>query len=251
MENNTEKEAINNFGPNILKPRNKWGLLPDAQYIFNENGFIDWRKMIKPEFLVPNKQVFERRNKPVPETIDGLEDRDLLILLGGIKELAHLRGYYHVSYNVKCPSSDYVVAVCSIEWMPNYETEYKVISFSAIGDASLTNTSAIGRNYLGPIAENRAFVRCVRNFLKINIVSQEEIGGNGNGNSQESEDLSSVLLKDTLAQFNISFETLKEKLIQEKVTGAEGFTSVADIPRIKQFELIERIKRKNAAKASQ
>ena len=49
-------------------------------------------------------------------------------------------------------------------------------TFSAIGDASPNNTESFARFYLGPIAENRAFVRCVRNFLKINVVAQEELG---------------------------------------------------------------------------
>ena len=58
----------------------------------------------------------------------------------------------------------------------NYETGGQPVSFSAIGDASLSNTFDFAQNYLAAIAENRAFVRCVRNFLKINIVAKDEIG---------------------------------------------------------------------------
>ena len=42
---------------------------------------------------------------------------------------------------------------------------------------------------------------------------------------------------------NLSFSKVKEKLIKENYTGAENFTSVLDIPKIKIFELIERIQK--------
>ena len=80
----------NIYGPDIYI-RNRYGLLENKEYIFNEDGSIDWRSMIKPEFLYPNKGWFDIRNKTVPTSVDGLEDKQLLIMLGGIKELAKLR----------------------------------------------------------------------------------------------------------------------------------------------------------------
>ncbi len=230
---------------NRVKGRDINGLLRHVKYTFNEDGTIDWRKMIKPEYLVPNKQVFDRKNKPVPESIEGLEDRELLILLGGIKELAQLRGYTHVGYKVECPSNDYVVAVCNIVWRPNYETEGSSVEFSAIGDASHGNTNGFGKNFLGPIAENRSFVRCVRNFLKINIVGQDEVSG---ATPVDDSDVSSNLLKDAMKKYGVTFEKVKETLIREKLEGAENFKSLDEIPRYKQFELIKRIKDKAAEK---
>jgi hypothetical protein len=221
--------------------RDKFGLLSGVPYVFNDDGTVNWRKMIKPEFLVPNKQVFSRKNKPLPSSTDGLEDNELLILLGGIKDLAQIRGFTAVEHQVSCPTADYVVSVCRIAWLPNYETEGFPTVFSAIGDASPLNTNGFGRNYLGPIAENRAFVRCVRNFLKINIVSQEEVGGSTT--PDPNEDLASNLLKEAMNQFNVSFETIKGRLVKDKFEGAENFTSIDQIPRYKQFELIERIKK--------
>jgi hypothetical protein len=41
----------------------------------------------------------------------------------------------------------------------------------------------------------------------------------------------------------ISFETLKKRLTKEKLDGAEALKSVNDIPKVKIFELIERIKK--------
>ena len=136
------------------------GLISDGsvEYTFNENGFIDWRKMIKAEHLVPNAQ------KTNETDVTKLKDTELIILLAGIKDLAQVRGFTDVRYDVQTPSADFVVATCSIKWIPNYETEDKEVTFSAIGDAGAHNTHGFGQSFLGPMAENRAFVRCVRNF---------------------------------------------------------------------------------------
>jgi hypothetical protein len=234
---------IGDTPPKVVK-FNQYGLIEGEKYVFNEDGTINWRKMISPEFLVPNRQALLRKGKSVPDTTESLDDSELLILLGGIKKLAQLRGYCAVRYNITVPSEDYVVAVCSIDWIPNYENTgcSNVVTFSAIGDAHERNTSGFGAKYLGPIAENRAFVRAVRNFLKINIVSQEEIGGPTEGG----EDLAVSKLKDTMKETGVSFDLIKTKLIEEKFPNAEGFTKVEDIPRYMQFQLIERIRKKAA-----
>ncbi len=49
------------------------------------------------------------------------------------------------------------------------------VVFSDVGSATLDNTAGFGKLYLAPVAANRAFVRCVRNFLGINIVAQDEV----------------------------------------------------------------------------
>ena len=79
------------FGPDIWK-RDEHGLLESVDYTFNEDGSVNWRAMISPEHLYPNKGWFEMRKMPAPESIEGLEDHQLLIKLGGIKELAKHRG---------------------------------------------------------------------------------------------------------------------------------------------------------------
>lgn len=233
--------------PPKLFTRNEYGLICDGavNYVYNGDGSIDWRKMVRPEFLVPHKQVFERTSRPVPTSIEGLNDKELLILLGGIKELAAIRGFASCSYQLTAPSSEYVAAVCRIEWIPNYETQGRTVTSSGVGDASPLNTTSFGKLYLAPFAENRAFVRCVRQFLRINVVSQEEISDMA---TEAAEDMATTLLKETLTKHNVSFDKLKLKLIEEQVEGAENFQGVGDIPRYKQFELIERIKRKAAAK---
>jgi hypothetical protein len=231
------------MGTSLVKEikRDKNGLItqPKIEYTFNEDGMIDWRKMVKVEYLVSNRQ----RTKETD--VSKLEDRDLLILLGGIKELAQIRGYKKVSYDVHSPSPDYVVATCSITWTPNYETENNEITFSAIGDASPNNTKSFAKYFLGPIAENRSFVRCVRNFLKINIVSQEEMG-DAKLNDQESQsDITDpkYLLEQIMKEKSIAFKIIKSKLVKEGIKDADNFSGIEDIPKIKIFELIERLKK--------
>lgn len=222
--------------------RDKDGLISGIDYVFTEDGLIDWRKMVKTGHLVPNK------DRTSETDVTKLKDYQLIILLGGIKELAQIRGYTNVEYTVTSPSSDYVLATCRILWTPNYETEGKEVTFSAIGDASPHNTNSFARNFLGPIAENRAFVRCVRNFLKINIVGKEELGGadapstTNTATPDNSIDPRNILLS-VMREKGVSFDKLKEKLLKENYTGADGIAALEDIPKLKAFELIERLKK--------
>ena len=220
--------------------RDKDGLVPDIEYIFTEEGLIDWRKMIKPEYLVANKDSSKGETD-----ISKLKDWQLIILLGGIKELAQIRGYTNVTYDVVSPSSDYVVATCNITWRPNYETEGQEVVFSAIGDASPNNTSGFGRSFLAACAENRAFVRCVRNFLRINIVSKEELSAGGGSYEQPNQQTNSSdpksLLEDLMRKKKVSFDMIKTKLDKEDYDTSK-LNSLDDLPKIKVFELIQRLK---------
>ena len=145
--------------------RNDHGLIETQDYVFNTDGLVNWRKMVKPEFLVPNRQRTQEAN------VENLQDKDLIILLGGLKDLAQIRGYTNVKYNISVASESYAAASCTIHWISNYETEGREIVFESMSSATLNNTNGFGQNYLVEMAENRSFCRCVRNFLKINIVS--------------------------------------------------------------------------------
>jgi hypothetical protein len=129
--------------------------------------------MIKLEHLYPNKDWFERRNQAIPDSVEGLADNQLLIKLGGIKELAKLRGYKSIKYEIVKSEKDYVVVKCGIQWKESsFEDE---IYFEDVANATLQNTDDFCAKFLETIAANRAFVRCVRNFLNIHIVGDEEI----------------------------------------------------------------------------
>ena len=155
--------------------RNELGLLEGVEYQYNEDGSINWRAMIAAEHLYPNKGWFEARNKPMPNSVEGLEDIQLLIKLSGIKELAKLRGFTKVSYEIIKCELDHVAVKCAIHWSGNYESQGEPIYFEDVANATSYNTSNFAQKFLETIAVNRAFVRCVRNFLNIHIVGADEI----------------------------------------------------------------------------
>ncbi len=162
----------NSFGPESYQ-RDDNGLLKNAQYVFHKDGSIDWRKMVNDEHLFPNAQAF---NGSPPTSIEGIPDNKLLIKLAGIKELARLRGFSDVSYEVVKCELDHVAVICTMTFIANYETDAKPIVFQDMANATLDNTHDFGQNFLETMACNRAFVRCVRNFLNIHIVGADEIG---------------------------------------------------------------------------
>ena len=229
--------------PPKLVTRNQYGLIEDQtlNYIFNDDGSINWRKMVKTEHLVPNRQ------KTQETDVSKLQDKDLLILLGGIKELAQIRGYTSVEYKVVAASENYFATSCRITWLPNYETGGKEVIFESLADATLNNTKSFARFFLAAIAENRAFVRCVRNFLKINIVSQEELGDakllDDSSSVNENPTSPQSLLEKVMKEKNVNFEALKKRLIKDKFDNAANLNSISDIPKVKLFELIDRIKK--------
>jgi hypothetical protein len=177
----------------VPQSRNAWGLIEGIDYKTNEDGSINWRAMVKPEHLFPNKGWFELRKQQAPTSIEGLNDSQLLIKLAGIKELAKLRGYTSVKYDViKCEPS-YVSIKCGITWIPNYESEYESY-YEDIANATVNNTSDFAVKFLETIAANRAFVRAVRNFLGVHIVGSDEIDASKKGASAIIEEDNEITL---------------------------------------------------------
>ena len=190
--------------------RNTFGLLSNVDYEFAEDGSVNWRSMIKDEHLFPNRSWFDLRRKDVPRTIDGLGDHQLLIKLSGIKELAKLRGFTDVAYEVVKCQPDHVAVICHMTFLPNYETGGKPVEFQDMANATLDNTSSFATKFLETIACNRAFVRCVRNFLNVHIVGDDEIDksnnpGGGNNNS-------SLNISPSLTPYSMVQNLAKEKL---------------------------------------
>lgn len=181
----TKKEVSkisNGIGPEKFQ-RDGHGLLKNIQYVFNEDGSINWRKMVNDEHLFPNSQSF---NGNAPSSIEGIPDNKLLIKLAGIKELARLRGFSDISYDVVKCELDHVAVICSISFIGNYETSGEQVHFQDMANATLDNTHDFGQSFLETMACNRSFVRAVRNFLNIHIVGADEIGKNNKKNSQNS-----------------------------------------------------------------
>jgi hypothetical protein len=231
--------------------RDLHGLLECIDYNFHPDNTINWRGMINKDYLVPNRDAFKNQKDLNLKEIDisTLADNQLLILLAGIKELAQIRGYKNVSYDVIQAQPDYVAVKCTIDWIPNYETNMETVSFSALADAHLDNTKDFAKNFLMAIAENRAFIRAVRSFLKINIVGNDEMGKTTHIDTEvEPNTLITqpvALLQKTMEEYNVSFEQIKERAIQKKMGGAENWSKIEDISPLSMFTIISGIKNKN------
>jgi hypothetical protein len=239
------KDTVNKFKRDVN------GLLECVNYIFHPDNTINWRAMINKEYLVPNRDAFKNQKDVNLKEIDIsiLPDNQLLILLAGIKELAQIRGYTNVNYEVIQAQPDYVAVKCTINWIANYETSQKEVSFSALADAHLDNTKDFAKNFLMAIAENRAFIRTVRSFLKINIVGNDEMGKTTQVDTEiEPNTLVTqpvALLEKTMEEHNLTFEQIKERAVQKEMQNAESWTSIQDISPLCMFTIISGIKNKN------
>lgn len=231
----TKAEAKPNaIGPDLYK-RDENGLLLNIDYQFNEDGSINWRAMIKDEHLFPNKSWFESRNKEMPSSVEGLKDHQLLIKLGGIKELAKLRGFKNVTYEFQKCEESHVAVTCGINFIGNYETGDEVVYFEDAANATLNNTSSFATKFLETIACNRAFVRCVRNFLNVHIVGDDEIDKSAYKPST-GEALSPLTPNSVLENEFSDFEKFKSKLRELWASecyqniDAKNWKSFSDIP---------------------
>jgi hypothetical protein len=258
MEQEQEKQQIakksnkkNSSESDLKFKRDQSGLVCGINYQFNDNGTINWRSMIQKEHLVPNRDLFKNQDTKEID-VSTLPDNQLLILLAGIKDLAQIRGYESVKYKVIQAGPQYVAVKCTIKWLPNYETSMQPVSFSSLADAHLDNTKSFAKDFLMAIAENRAFVRAVRNFLRINIVGSDEMGDSTKSTPPvESNDAPPIsathpsnVLSDLMKKANISFDKIKETMNKEGIQESETWNSINDIPNKIIFSLIQRLKKK-------
>lgn len=249
--------------PPKLSTRNEHGLLEGVNYVFKPNGRVDWKAMIKPEFLVFNrekqKEVEEKYGKPISELkIAELEDRDkdkyLLILLAGIRDLVHLRGCYAIETHVDAVSDSKSTATTKIRWVDTYEKECNLST--GVGSASFDNTNSFAKYFLESIAENRSFVRAVRQYLEINILGQDEIkvglAENPEQTSGSNNSISpNLTLTKAVAEIGLDFTKFKARVIEKYKTHLEGsepekWNSFSDIAAKDCYALVGLIKEAKA-----
>ncbi len=229
--------------------RDERGLIKGVEYKFNQNGTVNWRAMIDPVHLVPNKANFKKRNQEVPDSIEGLDDSDLVVLLSGWRALSFLRGRIELLHTPIVASPEYFAVKTSIKWIPNYESHGFPVTWDALGDASITNTSGMFRYFLAAIADNRGFTRAVRSFLNVNIVGQDELGDTPKDESEgsqrsgtKSDSGTGEFLFSFLKKRKIKFAAFKNLMIKDGVEGAEDWLVPSDVPEDKVMELVEKVK---------
>jgi len=249
MTSKTKSKIDNSVGPASFK-RDEHGLLENTQYVFKDDGSVDWRAMVKSEHLFPNKGWFQQRKQEAPTSSEGLRDDQLLIKLSGIKELAKLRGFDSVSYFTEKCELDHVAVTCTISFIGNYETAGASIHYQDIANATLDNTYDFGQNFLETIACNRSFVRCVRNFLNIHIVGSDEIGPAPKSKATSSSKPSTSPQAMLSSHFDSDFQEFKALLREfwqkniyqhDKIKDWESFS---DIP-IKEARVLLKLVKEN------
>ena len=240
-------------GPNKYS-RNQYGLLNGVEYIFTEDGSVDWRAMIPNEYIVVNQDRF--KGESVPNDVSKLDDRDLLILLGGIKEVAKLRGLIRRKTRIVESGPQRAVAECDIVFLPNYESNGELYEYSDAASATTDNTNGFGQQFLETIAANRAFVRAVRNALRIDIVGSDEVNASTGGHTEVETVKGSgkpwKVLEEKAALRNVkSIDKLKEVLIEKQVKGFDlndvrGWNSWEDIPNNYVWKLMSMLNKKGS-----
>ena len=272
-------EKDNPTPPSNFK-RNAFGLIPGIQYKFDELGLINWKAMIPTKYLMVKKDKEEqvKRKYKVDDlsTLDlsTVEDYFLFVKLGGMNYLATLRGYKSLRHHVDYVSDNKAVVTCTMEFTPNFENP-DGFTCSGVANASIFNTSGGFESYIETFAENRSFTRCVRRALRINMVTEEELGGDDKKQLREDvvkaavarakssglthEDVPAAATEitgfkpsDRLAQMcqtnnpPISFEAVKRgamKFKSELTTDPETWTEFKSIGNTDAFILIGKFKK--------
>lgn len=250
------------------------GLLEGVDYRYTPDGRIDWRSMIKAEYLAvqsERKVEVETRYRKAIKDLDlhTVEDYYLIILLGGIKDLLRMRGARAVRQTVDSVTDNQVVCTCSIDFVPNFETGGEPFTFTDVASASVYSVSGVFQLHLAAIAANRAFVRCVRNGLGIGIAGKDEFDVAANKeylskrgsiiapSVTESADTPSPatgfaaqnILEGLCRQVNITFDMLKTqaaKYAAELKIDPATWTSFVSVQDLDAYVLIGKIKEAKA-----
>lgn len=228
---------------------NENGLLSTLQYKFTPSGFVDWRAMIDPKFIVLNRQYAAKRGidlKMITEDekakyLEEWPDEGKLILLAGFRDILRIRGYTRVDYTVKDSPCGKSIVTCSICLKPNYETNFQPVVCSGVASASPANVDAAFKDAIEAIAANRAFCRAVREGLNIYVVAEEEM------NPTEEVKIASpikplAMLEDACKKKGITFDTVKAYL-GGMGHADDSWVSFADLPKTIIFDVLSFIQK--------
>jgi len=250
MEN--KQELKKSCYPICKLQRNECGLIENLNYEFDELGFVNYKKLIPREFLVPNKQFFQNRKIPVPDSIENLTDKEMIVLLNGYKILAAIRGFKSVDHQIISASQESVTIQTKISWIGNYETGFRSVDYTALATASLKNTHSFCKDFLAEIAQNRGEVRAIRGFLRIPILGSDELGPQNEEDNNPKNDSNPAgphsVLQKKMTEKNITFDKIKLASINKNISGADKWNSVLDIPVGRVIEILNQIAVKETSK---
>lgn len=240
---------------NAILLEDKESLWAHVEHARDERGFVDWKSLIDPKHIVLNTETVLKKgialdnmsSEEIEEYKASAPESDLLIKLAGFKDLMKLRGYIDAYPEVLFANDEKVIIRYVIVWLPNFETRHKAVKTAAVASASVKTTTGKFQNFLETIAENRALVRCVKNFLNIHILGQDELPIEDNIQYVSSGDDPSVYsqIKEVLKQNNYSFEQLKKSMIKKNLPGAESLKKIEDIDPSVALIVLKMLKDKN------
>ncbi len=236
--------------------RDSRGLINNLDYVYSKNGFVDWRAMVNSDFIVMNKDAAKKAGFDLETASDEdkrakmLEwnDDKKIILLGGLRDLAKIRGFLKVDQEVK-RTDGIATAVCSITWIPNFETDYKEVTYTAVGSATDQTIPFPYSQYLESIASNRAFCRAVREYLGILVVSDEELNPSGEDVKVKGGDADPwASIKSKCENKGIDFPTLKTWMEGHGMSIPSSCNSIESIPQNMIFNVLNLIKEETKGK---
>ncbi len=218
--------------------RDERGLLKGVEYDFDRFGFVNWRKLVSPEYIVLNRKecakigidtkLISREEKE--KHLEELGDDKKLIKLAGFRELSRIRGVRSVDQRVQEWNSGVVCCHTEIVFIPNIETDYQELRYTAVASASVADVAPDYSNFLAAIASNRAFGRCVREALGISVVTEEELNPNEIVEVNSVATSPQAILEDKCKTKNISLETVLKGLAGQGIEVDPNWVTFQSIP---------------------
>lgn len=143
--------------------------------IRDKYGAIDWVKMIPEEFLYVAEDLAKKDGVDLNDTKTKLDQKYWRVKLGGFRFLARYIGYSSVVYETVSSEPERAVISCRINFEPSEDFPRGCLVTATAG-ANAANTSRDFLSHVDVIASNRAFSKCVRSHLGIEIISDAEEG---------------------------------------------------------------------------
>lgn len=204
---------------------------------------IDWRSRIKPEFIVLNREKKDRLEKITGKPFGEIDPQTVpddykLILLGGFRSVAEEKGFESAVADIITDTREYVTVKYTIKWSDG-------VTSTGFGNSHLGNTDSFMSNFLVTSAENRAFVRCVRNYLKIPIMGKDEIDPEASEKPQPQKAFAGIspinILKSKLDEKGRTFEQFQ--LWYAGINpAANTWMSYSDIPVSEVHTILAKLK---------
>lgn len=213
----------------------------------NEMGFrsVDWKALIPPQFIYIRNS--NKEDIVSDEEMESVDDQQKLVKLEGYRFLAEVRGFTKNKSKVLRLDDETCTIQNTIKW-GGYSyggLVFNKVETSATVSVCKRELGEMFKDHLVSIAENRAFCRNVRAFLRIPILSEDEVVVNAveqaKPQNESSENVADpkkkmrLLMKEKGLE---NFADFKAKMVELEISGADEW---ADMRSVKNPMLVLRI----------